>query len=75
MNENVTSLISYMSGIGVMLMGLSVQEWFGVIGALTTILTFLVNSYYKNRADKRAERAEQRMLRELRMKEHERIDG
>lgn len=48
--------VSYFAGISMMVVGgLTMQEWFMFIGALTALGTFLVNWYYKHKHLKLAE--------------------
>lgn len=45
-----SSKISYTAGIGAMVIGgLTLQEWFMAVGALTTLGTFIINWYYKHK--------------------------
>lgn len=45
-----TSTTSYGTGFGMMLLGgITLQEWFFIAGAITTLGTFVVNWYYKHK--------------------------
>lgn len=52
-----SSKLSYTAGIGAMVIGgLTLQEWFMAVGALTTLGTFLINWCYKHKNFKLQER-------------------
>lgn len=53
------SAASYFTGVGVGLLGLAFNEWMLLLGVVATVGTFLVNSYFKYKEDKRAERESQ----------------
>ena len=60
---------SYLAGTILTLTGFTLEEWFGLIGVLTVVATFLVTWYYKDRADRRAQKADERAERELKLRE------
>tara|TARA_R110002167_G_scaffold188319_1_gene389844 strand:- start:23783 stop:23983 length:201 start_codon:yes stop_codon:yes gene_type:complete len=60
--DKLASDAAYTASGVVALTGLSMQEWFGLVGLALAAATFVVNWYYKARADARAERLAQAQL-------------
>ena len=47
--ERTASVAAYGTSVGVAYSGWTMQEWFGLIGVVLAILTFLVNLFYKHK--------------------------
>lgn len=47
--ERAATLSTYATSGSVAVAGLTMQEWFGLVGVGIAILTFFVNSYYKEK--------------------------
>jgi hypothetical protein len=54
--DKVASDVAYATSGLVALTGLTLQDWFGLVGLMLAGCTFGINWYYKHRADRRAER-------------------
>lgn len=50
--ERAASGAAYVASGGVAYMGLSLQEWYGLIGLIFMAGTFAVNFFYRHRTDK-----------------------
>ena len=58
--ERAASVAAYGTSGAVAVTGFSMNELFGLIGVALAAATFAVNWYYKERADRRAEREQAR---------------
>jgi len=47
--ERLATLSAYGASGGIAVTGWSMQEWFGVIGLIFMILTFIINTYYRRK--------------------------
>ncbi len=54
--DKIASDAAYTTSGFLAVTGLTLQDWFGLVGLLLAAGTFAINWYYKHRADQRAER-------------------
>jgi hypothetical protein len=47
--ERVATLSAYGTSGATVVAGWSMQEWFGVIGLIFMVLTFIINTYYRRK--------------------------
>lgn len=57
--ERIATFSAYSASGSVAVAGWSMQEWFGVIGIILAVLTFVVNIYYKESTKKHQQRMQE----------------